>query len=239
MEESSRFVTDADSCPYLPDRQWQLEFWYRFAVSPNEHEAELARGARRFGCAYFRPVCDGCRECTPVRVPVRDFEPSRSQRRVLRRNQDVELAVGEPGIDAERLDLYRRFHEQKAVLRGWPRKDVDALEYLESFVQNAVLTHEFRYSMAGKLVAVAYVDESSRALSSQYAFYDPDFEDRSLGTYDVLKEISVAQERGKDYLYLGYYVRDCSSMEYKARFRPHEMLVDGEWILDDAPRRDG
>lgn len=229
MEDPSRFITDPEACPYLPGRQWQLEFWYRFSVRPQEHEVELAGGARRFGCAYFRPVCEGCRECIPIRVPVNRFEPSRSQRRVLRRNGDVDLVVAEPKIDAERLDLYRRFHEEKSVVRGWPRKDVDPLEYLESFVQNAVQTHEFRYSLGGKLIAIAYVDESSSALSSQYAFYDPEFEQRSLGTFDVLKEVAVAQERAKDYLYLGYLVRDCLSMEYKARFRPFELLVDGEW----------
>ncbi len=157
------------------------------------------------------------------------FAPSKSQRRVLRANRDVSLEIGEPMVDAERLDLHFRFHLEKHLTLGWPEPQTSPMDYLASFVMNSVPTHEFRYRLGGSLVAIAYVDEGSRALSSQYAFYDPEFSARSLGTFDILQEIETARRWKKKYLHLGYYVRGCRSMAYKAAFRPHEILVDGEW----------
>jgi arginine-tRNA-protein transferase len=165
----------------------------------------------------------------PLRVPVGEFVPSRSQRRVLRVNRDVELEIGQPMMDGERLDLHHRFHLRKHLSQDWPEPRTNPVDYLTSFVLNSVPTHEFRYRIDGRLAAIAYVDESPACLSSQYAFYDPDLAARSLGTFDVLKEIETARRWRKSFLHLGYYVRGCRSMVYKASFRPHEILVNGEW----------
>ena len=195
-----------------------------------EHEAELAAGVRRFGAAFFHPVCAACRECVPIRVPVREFRPSRTQRRVWRKNADLEVQVGEPWVNEERLDLYRRFHRDRQARRGWPAQEIDPLEYFSIFVDNCVPTLEFRYRLGGRLVAVAYVDESPSALNSIYAFTDPALAGRRLGTYDILAEIEEASRRGKEHLYLGYYVADCTSMAYKRAFRPCELLINGSWV---------
>lgn len=229
MREEYRFVTEPQTCPYLPDREWRLEVLHVRSVRPEEHERALESGFRRFGETYFHPVCDVCHECIPVRVPVGDFTPSKSQRRVLRTNRDISLEIGEPAMDDERLDLHHRFHLAKHLKQDWPEPRTNPMDYLMTFVLNSVPTHEFRYRLEGRLVAIAYVDESPHALSSQYAFYDPELSMRSLGTFDVLKEIETATLWRKRYLHLGYYVRGCRSMVYKASFRPHEVLVNDRW----------
>ena len=234
MLEHAQFVTEPERCPYLPDRDWQLEVRYVSFVSPAEHGLELARGVRRFGHSYFRPVCDSCQACVPLRVPVKSFKPSRSQRRVLRRNSDISVEIGEPAIDDERLDLYHRFHLDRHLRLDWPAPRVDPDEYRQSFLENPVLTHEFRFRLADRLIAIAYVDESSDALSSQYGFHAPELAKRSLGTFDVLTEIKAARELQKEHVYLGFYVNGCRSMEYKTAFRPYELYREGRWCPGDG-----
>jgi arginyl-tRNA--protein-N-Asp/Glu arginylyltransferase len=229
MHSYAEFLTDPETCPYLHDRASQLEVRLAATVSPEEHSVELASGVRHFGRSYFRAACPDCSECISLRVPVATFHPSRSQRRVLKKNRDVELELGQPTLDAERLDLYRRFHGDREQRRGWLPSPMDLEGYVCSFVDNPVLTHEFRYRVDGTLVGIAYVDESSDSLNSIFAYHCPEYSRRSLGTFDILSEIEAAAARGKSYLYLGYYVAGCQSMEYKRDFRPYELLVDGKW----------
>ncbi|HVR74176.1 MAG TPA: arginyltransferase [Planctomycetota bacterium] len=237
MRTHAGFATDTVTCPYLHDRPSRLEVRIAAQLSPAEHGEELAAGVRHFGRYYFRPICPGCKECISLRVLVRHFRPSKSQRRTLRRNEDVQLEIGVPSVDEERLQLYRKFHAEREAIRGWSSSHMDLEEYVATFVDNPVLTHEFRYRINGRLVAVAYVDESPGALSSITAFHDPDHSRRGLGTFDVLREIQTAHSLGKEHLYLGYHIAGCPSMEYKRTFRPHELLVDGTWMNPDEEGR--
>ena len=223
------YLTEPQLCPYLHDRPYRLRVRLAGEVSPAEHEGLLAGGMRRFAATYFEPACGACRECVPLRIPVRDFRPSKSQRRVRRRNLDLEVEIGVPAVNDERLDLYRRFHLERSRRRGWPEPEMDALEYFGAFIDNAVPTLEFRYRLGGRLVALAYVDEGPSSMNSVYAFSDPALAWRSLGTNDILVEIDTARARGKEHLYLGYAVAGCSSMAYKRAFRPWEVLQDGRW----------
>jgi arginine-tRNA-protein transferase len=141
----------------------------------------------------------------------------------------VSLEVGEPTLDDERLDLHERFHEARRLSRGWPDSGRHPEEYRAAFVDNPTATLELRYRLGGKLVAVAYVGATPRALNSMYCFHDPALSRRSLGTFDVLCEIALARDMGLEHPYLGYVVEGCLSMEYKKAFGPHEVLVDGEW----------
>ena len=229
MLVSTRFTTEPQTCPYLHDRPSRLDVRWVSRMTAVEHDAELEAGYRRFGRALFRPACGACKECIPLRIPVKEFGPSRSQRRVLRGNQDVALEVGQPVLDDERLALYRRFHAEREKTRGWPPSPMDSEEYFYSFLENVVPTYEFRYRVGASLLAVAYVEETPHAFNSIYAYYDPRYSRRSLGTFDILKEIELAAAGGKDYVYLGLYVQGCASMAYKRNFRPCEVLIDGSW----------
>ena len=230
IDESVRvFVTRESPCGYLPGRSSRMAFRIVEEGDALDEDRVLEAGWRRFGWFLFRPVCRGCARCVPLRVPVRSFRPSRSQRRVLRRNQDVSLEVGEPVFDGERLELYERFHEFRRRTRGWPESLKDPGEYRSTFVENPTKTLELRYRLGGKLAAIAYVGATPRALNSIYGFHDPALSRRSLGTFDVLKEIELARAMDREYLYLGYLVEGCLSMEYKKAFGPNEVLVGSSW----------
>jgi arginine-tRNA-protein transferase len=143
----------------------------------------------------------------------------------------VDLRIGVPAATPEKLRLYDRFHEFQAESKGWSnRGPKEADEYAESFVDNPFTTEEWCYYVRGRLIGVGYVDALPLAMSAIYFYYDPDERDRGLGTYNVLRILASAADRGVPYLYLGYFVAGCRSLEYKARFQPNEVLqADGSW----------
>lgn len=227
---SSGYVHVGD-CVYLPGRRWAL----RMLPSPRDDEVYrrlLDHHHRRSGWIVYQPVCMGCRECRPIRVPVARFQPSKSQRRALRRNQDVVLEVGPPEPTQEKLDLHNRFVEARFDRGDTGFASVDA--YAEVFGPSPITTLEMRYRVEGRLVGLGIVDVVPDVVSSVYFYFDPAESKRSLGTYSALQEIEFARRTGRGYLYLGYYVQGCKEMSYKARFQPSELLTaDGRWVPFD------
>jgi leucyl-tRNA---protein transferase len=223
---SSGYVHVGD-CVYVPGRRWAL----RMVPAPLDDQTYrdmLESLHRRSGWIVYKPVCRGCQECQPIRVPVDEFTPSKSQRRALRRNQDVVIEVGPPEPTPEKLDLHNRF-----VTARFERDDAgfSSLDsYAEVFGGSPVTSLEMRFKLGGRLVGVGILDALPDVLSSVYFFFDPDESKRSLGTFSALKEIEYAKTTGRSYLYLGYYIAGCKEMSYKARFRPCELLSpDGAW----------
>ena len=223
-----QLTTPPSACGYLADQVWTLQYVFVAQASDVEYQDHLKRGWRRFGRAFFHPVCKSCQRCLSLRVPVSTFHPDRSQRRARKANADVELVIGEPEITAEKLRLYDRFHEFQSDDKGWPAHGPkDPRDYAESFADNPFPTEEWCYYVGDRLIGVGYVDDLPDALSAIYFYYDPSERDRSLGTYNVLRVIDAAAERGVPHVYLGYFVEGCQSLEYKARFRPNEVLIQG------------
>jgi arginyl-tRNA--protein-N-Asp/Glu arginylyltransferase len=227
METLYQFVAPASPCSYLPEQRWSLEYQRILSLSADEYMEHLLQGWRRFGTMLFKPRCPGCSACQSLRVEVESFRPRRSQRRAWKANVgDMSLQIREPSVSAAKLNLYDRFHEFQTLKKGWPEYPAkDAASYRESFVYNPFFTEEWCYFLGGKLVGVGYVDCLPAGLSAIYFFYDPRMRERSLGTYNVLKTIEEARRRGLPHVYLGYYVPGCPSLEYKAQFRPNEVLV--------------
>ncbi len=229
IREIARHLTEPEPCPYLHDRPSRMELRVVAAMDPSAHLHLLRSGFRRFGMVVFRPVCEGCAACVPLRVDVRRFRPSPSQRRVARRNRDVRVEIGPPQVDPERIELHRAFHRERSVRVGWAPQEITEEEYSRTFLDNTVRTLELCYRVGGLLAAVAYVDVGPEALNSIYCFHHPELHRRSLGTFDVLMEISLARRLGIPHLYLGYHIAACRSMAYKAAFRPAEVRVGGAW----------
>jgi leucyl-tRNA---protein transferase len=228
VEASLRFFAPRDRCEYLPDETSRLEYLQVERMTAGEYREWLRRGWRRFGHVLFRPACPTCRQCQSLRVPVASFEPHRTQRRIWKGNSaTVTIAIGEPSPSPAMQRLYDKFHQHQQAAKGWPAPAADGAY---SFGVNPIPTEEWRYFVGDRLVAVGYVDVLSDALSAIYFFYDPDERRRSLGTFNVLSIIESARERGLDWVYLGYFVRGCRSLEYKAQFRPNQVLNgDGAW----------
>jgi arginyl-tRNA--protein-N-Asp/Glu arginylyltransferase len=234
METLFTFVSPPDRCGYLPDRDWQLRYDVVGDLTPAEYATRLKAGWRRFGYSLFRPECSGCRACQSLRVDVPRFRPDRSQKRAWARNaEDIRVVVGRPAVSDEKLRLYDRYHAFQTDAKGWPGHEPEnPIDYVESFVENPFPTQEWCYYLGDRLVGVGYVDGLPDGLSAIYFYYDPDERDRSLGTFNVLSVIRAALDQNIPHVYLGFFVKGCRSLEYKARFRPNQALhSDGDWRL--------
>ena len=232
MESLFRYLAPASPCGYLPDREWSLEYELFGELSAPEYLQRMKDGWRRFGYTVFRPQCPSCQACQSLRVPIATFRPSRSQRRCRALNANkVQLRIGEPAATHAKLKLYDRYHAFQSHAKGWPTHPAkDPGSYAESFVANPFDTEEWCYFFEDRLVGVGYVDVLSEGLSAIYYFYDPTLRHLSLGTWNVLSIIEEAGRRRLDHVYLGYFVAGCDSLEYKANFRPNEVLgSNGSW----------
>jgi len=227
METLFSYVAPPSSCGYLPDQLWSLEYEMVADLTRPEYMQRLEAGWRRFGRMLFQPRCQACQKCLSLRVNVAGFCPNRSQRRAFNANaDDIELFIGPPSVTRTKLQLYDKFHAAQSERKGWPEHPAkDASSYRHSFVDNPAFTEEWTYYLDGELVGVGYVDDLPAGLSAIYFFYDPDHRDRSLGTFNVLCMLGECATRGLPHLYLGYYVKGCASLEYKANFVPNEILA--------------
>jgi len=217
-------------CPYLPDRSAR-QFGFASETLPGElYHSLMDRGYRRSGQVFYAMDCADCRRCQPLRVPTASFRASRSQRRVLRRNHDVTVEYREPKPTEESYRLYRRYlHAQHP---GSPQSD-ERHEFESSFYAPVVDSVEVRYLVGERLIGVSLLDVCAQSWSSVYHFFDPDERRRSIGVFSVLAEIDEARRRGVPHFYLGYWVEGAPTMQYKADYRPHEVLRGGVWIRDD------
>lgn len=231
MESLYVFTSPPQECTYLPERVSEMRYELVRTMTVEEYARRMREGWRRFGHALFRPACQHCDRCLSLRIPVSTFRPNRSQRRAAKANADLRLVIGAPAVDRVKLDLYDRFHAFQTDRKGWPYHDPkSASEYAQSFVQNPFPTQEWRYYLGSELVGVGYVDSLPGGLSAIYFYYDPDRRDRSLGTYNVVRILEEAARRGTPYVYLGYFVEGCTSLEYKANFEPNEVYAGGQWV---------
>lgn len=226
----TRFEEGPETCLYLPDREATQEYVVVERLSPGEYERKMDEGWRKFGAFLFRPVCPGCSECRPIRVPVATFIPDRSQNRALKRNADLRVVADRPTVDETRLDLYRRYHAAQAGRKGWPIRDSDLTDYDHNFVRNPLPSIEISVWDGEVLRAIVLTDITPNAVSAVYHYHDPDCGDRSLGTFAVLQTFALAEALGRPHVYLGYFVSGCGSMAYKARYRPCEVMdSNGDW----------
>ena len=217
-------------CPYLPGRASRTEFFLATELEPEECDELLNRGWRKFGPQIFRPACAECRLCTPLRLEVKDFKMSKSQRRVAQKNGGTRVIFKEAEESDEFYQLHARFNRERYG------REISREEYQRSFHWHSgrLLQSEFRRD--GKLMAAGFLDLGRDCLSSVYFFFDPDFAEFSPGVFGALAELRFAAERGCRWYHLGYLVPGCSAMEYKARFQPHELMdwKSGKWATRDT-----
>ena len=221
-----QFYMGPEPCVYLPEEVALLEYEYVSQMTASELELRLNSGWRKFGRLLFHPICDACEECRPVRIHVAQFVPSRSQERCLKLNADLEVSIGRPQVDEERLDLYHRYHFVQELRKGWPETERTLEEYAFSFTQNLTPALEItiRDSKDKKLIAVVLTDITPNLLSGTYHYHDPEHSERSLGKFGMLQALELAKRLQKQWAHFGYYVKDCSSLNYKIQFRPCEIL---------------
>ncbi|MBI1825516.1 MAG: arginyltransferase [Planctomycetes bacterium] len=225
--DTLRNVSPESPCSYLPGRMARSEVYRTDRLDNATYEKLLARNFRRSGQVVYRPRCRGCHECKQARVSVAEFMPSRSMRRVWRRNSDVVVMTGKPRVNDEKHALFRRYldgkHDESMSREFEP--------FREFLYDSPTVTQEICYRIEDRLAGVSIVDHCPNGLSSVYMFFDPMLTSRSLGTFSVLWEIAYCRKLRLPYYYLGFYVAGSRTMAYKARFTPCELLVaDERWV---------
>jgi len=222
------YLSAPHACSYLQDRQSSTLFTDpEQAMDMPSYTQLLHHGFRRSGRMVYAPRCEDCSQCLSVRIPVDAFVPRRRHRRVLQINHDIRVREARAAFDPRHYALYRRY---TAARHGdGDMADASPADYLAFLHADWCETRFLEFLLGDRLVAVAVTDLPLDGLSAVYTFFDPEFPERSLGTYAILSQITRARALGLPYLYLGYWIRDSRKMAYKARFRPLELWHQAQW----------
>ncbi len=224
------YLTAPSACPYLPDRFERKVFTHLVGKRSRELNDVLTHGGfRRSQTIAYRPACEACRACVSVRVLVNEFKPGRSFRRIAARNLDLNSTQRPNRPTSEQYSVFRAYLDSRHADGGMV--DMTVLDYAMMIEDSHVETAVIEYRLGDTLLAVALTDILVDGLSMVYSFYEPDFDERSLGTLMILDHIDRARQMGLPYVYLGYWVDGSRKMAYKARFLPQERLQPAGWEL--------
>ncbi len=224
------FRTAPHACSYIDQQQAATVFVDPELTIDKSLNSKLSNfGYRRSGAHLYRPDCDDCKACIACRLSVKHFHIAGRYKRIWNRNQDLEVQETSQLEDNEVFALYRRYINTR-------HRDGDmypaTIEQYDAFIRtNVASTRFYKFYLEGKLVAVSVTDVLEQGLSAVYTFFDPDLPKRSLGNYVILWQIDKLKQLQLQYLFLGYWIKDCAKMQYKSTCRPIEMLVDGKWLL--------
>ena len=228
-EQAQFFLTPKHPCSYLNRNNAQTLFFDpRQIITSETYQALTDQGFRRSGSHLYRPHCGACNACIPTRVPVAQFKTSRSQRRVLKRNQDITVRIEEATFSQRHYHLYERYISLRhADGDMFPASEDQFRSFLLSPWSDCLFVSLY---LEERLLSVAVTDRQLHGLSAIYTFFEPNEDHRSLGVLSILKQIEFCQELSLPFLYLGYWIKDCQKMSYKTAYRPTQLYVNNNWV---------
>jgi len=234
MQILKEFQT-TQQCSYLDNREQISDYKLINNCSLEESQAFIERGYRRFGKVYFRPVCSGCDECKSLKIDATNFKFSKSARRIIKKCSHLEIIIQKPTMTHEHLELFDNYHRYMHHKKGWQYQPTSPEHYYGSFVDGAYeYGFEVLYFHNTQLIGVDLIDILEDGISSIYFYYHPEFSHLSLGKYSLYEQIRLAQQLNKRWIYLGYYVKECPSLSYKAEYKPHYILQGRPSLTQEA-----
>jgi len=197
-------IGELSLCPYLPDRKKQIRYFLASELNESDISLLLAKGWRKFGVYFFQPSCPDCSECIPVRVLCDEFKPSKSQRRNLKKNSNIDIVFAPLKYSERAFEIYKDHSSQRFS------QESNLEEFISGFFSPSVPSLQSEYYLNGELIGLGFLDKGEDCLSSVYFIYDTKFSHLGLGTFSILKEIEHTQMLGLKYYCLGYYVQRVS-----------------------------
>lgn len=227
IEDDIEFVEQNRDCSYFDNETSDIRYRYLQTCSTAEYQNMLEHGWRRFGKMHFVPECANCSKCISMRIDVKNYQFSKSEKRVMAKNRETKIYIQDPSLTTDHLKLYDKYHKTMSEKKAWTYTPIEPVEYNRSYVQGkADYSKEFLYVRDGQLIGVALTDILPESISSIYCFYDHAHEDLSIGKFSILAQIKVAKELNIPYIYLGYWIDKHYSMGYKEAYTPFEVLTN-------------
>ena len=223
------YETVLEPCPYLQERQS-----VSVLVDP-EHRVDgdlfallSGSGFRRSGEMLYTPKCPACNACVSVRIPVLKFQKSRNQKRVWKKNQDLDVKIEKVHFDPAHFAMYLRYQQHRHPDSSMCDEDPSKyLSFINSSYSQSVF---FSFYKDEELIGICVVDRFKNGLSAVYTFFEPEHSKRSLGTYAILYMLHLAKQKNTPYVYLGYWIDGSDKMDYKRNFSPLQGYIDRNWV---------
>ncbi len=227
--QENRYST-AITCPYISsEKKFIQEYFFATNVTKSEYQSLLEASWRRFGIFYFRYACKNCNKCMPIRINLKNFNLTKSQKKVVKKNKNTKVIIRTLQPSMEIYKVYENHSLNKF------NKKTNIQEFLETYYYKNDFALQSEYYIDDKLVAIGFLDKVNNALSSIYFAYNTDYSNYSLGTFSVIYESQYALSLNLDFYYLGYYIKENKSMKYKNNFKENQILDKklNKWIKNN------